>query len=107
MGVASQEGYKERRDEGKGSALRKAGTHGERERLLERQLQKSKQRGRKEWGEWKPVGERETHGWVDPWTGHMDVSGHGGVGACSSQVAVGLLAGSVGPRLRPQPSVSP
>lgn len=51
MGVASQEGYKERRDEGKGSALRKAGTHGERERLLERQLQKSKQRGRKEWGE--------------------------------------------------------
>lgn len=48
--MASQEGYRGRRDEGKDSALRKAATRGE-QKLLERQLKKRKQRGRREWGE--------------------------------------------------------
>lgn len=67
MGVAFQEGYRVRREEGEDSALAKAKTHGGQERLLERHLEKSKQRGRRKWERvksWKPGEEREGRGWV-------------------------------------------
>lgn len=41
MGVASQEGYRVRREEGEDSALAKAETHGGQERLLERHLERA------------------------------------------------------------------